>query len=132
MLAEKNRRAQNAIGLARKPSRRPYSERARADGTSESSRAQNASGRARTPPPRPECERGRMDATSENGDAQNASGLARRPSPGGKAIHGGAQNASGLARTPHWPLEEFYQEVESVKTPVFYQQKFTTTKNTIW
>ena len=45
---------------------------------------------------------------------------------------GGAQNASGLARTPPWPLQELYQGFESNKTPVFYQQKLTTTKSTIW
>ena len=41
---------------------------------------------------------------------------------------GGAQNASGHAQTSLRLLNELYQERECVKTPVFYQLKFTTTK----
>ena len=41
---------------------------------------------------------------------------------------GGAQNASGHAQTSLRLLNELNQESECVKTPVFYQLKFTTTK----
>ena len=58
--------------------------------------------------------------------------MKRRLEEAAKDKDGGGQNASGHARTPPWPLQELYQEFESDKTPVFYQQKFTTTKDTIW
>ena len=49
----------------------------------------------------------------------------------GTARDGGAQNVSEHAQTPPRLLHELYQESECVKTPVFYQQKITTTKLTI-
>ena len=46
----------------------------------------------------------------------------------GTGARGSGAAGPGQPRT----LSSTYQEVESVKTPVFYQQQFTTTKHPIW